>query len=260
MLYRISKWVLDLGIPISPIHLSKNKSEGAIQYLENHNELIYWSSLSENPFAIDLIKKNMDKVLFRHLCANSEGLDIVDHYHTSWYYLSSNPSIFTPDMFEYYFHANDFLVYIYVDRDEFSRNPSPHAIKLLENNIDFISWEYLSMNPSAMKLLFQYPHKIDWVTLNFNPAPEAVELLKCNPDKIVWKYFAKNPTAIQMLKENKEYITDQYIWENPAIFEIDYETMAKQRMDVLREELMMVTLHPSRIEKWLDAGLSIDDL
>ena len=50
------------------------------------------------------------------------------------------------------------------------------------------------------------------------------------------------------------------IWENPEIFEIDYEAMAKLRMDFLREELMMKTLHPSKIEKWLEAGLSIDDL
>ena len=260
MLYRISQWVLDLDIPICPIHLSKNKSEGAIQYLEKHNEWIDWISLSENPFAIHLIRKNMDKVYFRHLCANSEALDIVNHYHISWYYLSSNPSIFTPDMFEHYFDNSNYLVQIYVNRNEFSKNPSPRAIKILENNNDFISWEYLSMNPSAIKLLFQYPHKIDWLTLNFNPAPEAVELLKCNPDKIVWKYFATNPTAIHILKENKELIKDQTIWENPAIFEIDYELMAEQRMNILREELMMKTLHPSRIEKWLEEGLSIDDL
>ena len=36
--------------------------------------------------------------------------------------------------------------------------------------------------------------------------------------------------------------------------------MAKQRMDLLREELMMKTLHPSKIEKWLEAGLSIEDI
>jgi hypothetical protein len=163
-------------------------------------------------------------------------------------------------MFEHYFDNSNYLVQIYVNRNEFSKNPSPHAIKILENNIDFISWEYLSMNPSAIKLLFQYPHKIDWLTLNFNPAPEAVELLKCNPHKIVWKYFATNPTAIDILKENKELIKDQTIWENPTIFEINYELMAEQRMNILREELMMKTLHPSRIEKWLEAGLSIDDL
>jgi hypothetical protein len=30
-------------------------------------------------------------------------------------------------------------------------------------------------------------------------------------------------------------------------------------MDILREELMMKAWYPSRIEKWLDAGMDLED-
>jgi hypothetical protein len=36
--------------------------------------------------------------------------------------------------------------------------------------------------------------------------------------------------------------------------------MSEQRMSLLSEELMIKTLHPSRIQKWLDLGMNIDDL
>jgi len=56
------------------------------------------------------------------------------------------------------------------------------------------------------------------------------------------------------LEKNEEKIDWEYFSSNPSIFEIDYETMKKQMVDIYLEELMMVTLHPKRISAWLDAG------
>jgi hypothetical protein len=36
--------------------------------------------------------------------------------------------------------------------------------------------------------------------------------------------------------------------------------MKKQMVDIYFEELMMVALHPSRIQKLLDMGISIEEL
>jgi hypothetical protein len=33
----------------------------------------------------------------------------------------------------------------------------------------------------------------------------------------------------------------------------------KKRMDVIREELMMKSMHPRRLERWLELGGDIDD-
>jgi hypothetical protein len=46
---------------------------------------------------------------------------------------------------------------------------------------------------------------------------------------------------------------------NPSIFGYDYEAL-KERCHIYKEELIQITMHPSRIQKYLDMGISIDDL
>jgi len=45
---------------------------------------------------------------------------------------------------------------------------------------------------------------------------------------------------------------------NPNIFELDY-VFLKERMDILREELMMKAWHPSRVMKWVEDGYDMED-
>jgi len=42
-------------------------------------------------------------------------------------------------------------------------------------------------------------------------------------------------------------------------FELDYDAL-KKRCAIYKEELMQVALHPSRIQKILDSGISFDEL
>jgi hypothetical protein len=46
---------------------------------------------------------------------------------------------------------------------------------------------------------------------------------------------------------------------NTNIFELDYGFL-KRRMDIIREELMMKAWHPSRVMKWIEAGMDMEDL
>jgi hypothetical protein len=48
--------------------------------------------------------------------------------------------------------------------------------------------------------------------------------------------------------------------QNSAIFEPDYRMLSIERTNILREKLMEKTLHPKRIEYWLENGLTIDDI
>jgi hypothetical protein len=63
-----------------------------------------------------------------------------------------------------------------------------------------------------------------------------------------------------LLKDNQEKIDWWSISRNPSIFEkkINY-TFLKHRMDIIREELIMKTMHPRRLDKWIDMGGEIDD-
>ena len=96
------------------IGLYNNPSEGAMQLLKKNPDKILWRELSRNPFegAVQLLEQNPDKI--------------------SWYFLSANPS--------------------------------KCAMRLLENNQDKINWYQLSCNKSehAMQLLEKNPDKIDW--------------------------------------------------------------------------------------------------
>ena len=84
-------------------------------------------------------------------------------------------------------------------------------------------------------------------------------MLEKNPDKIDWYSLTINPNAIELLEKNQDKIDWYSLSENPAIFEIDYQAL-NDRCAIYKEELIQVTMHPSRIQKYLDMGISIDEL
>ena len=100
----------------------------------------------------------------------------------------------------------------------------------------------LSMNPSAMHLIYKHrlniqmlccnpaamyiisdvfkkqPHKINWNNLSLNTSPEAIEMLILNPEKINWDMLSMNPSAIHILELNQDKINWINLFVNPAIF------------------------------------------
>ena len=87
-------------------------------------------------------------------------------------------------------------------------------------------------------------------------------MLEKNHDKIDWDYLSENPNAIHLLEKNPDKI-NWYWWywlsKNPSIFELDYDAL-KERCLIYKEELIQKAFHPSRIQKYLDSGISIDEL
>ena len=70
----------------------------------------------------------------------------------------------------------------------------------------------------------------------------------------------QNKNEIHLLEKNQHKINWTQLSTNPAIFDYPYSKMSLQRTDKLREQLMMKTLHPSKILYWLENGMNIDDL
>ena len=106
----------------------------------------------------------------------------------------------------------------------------------VERNSDKLRYDVLSRNPSAIPLLLQHPEKIDWSMLSGNP--NAIPLLEKYPENIDWIMLSRNP----------------------SIIEVDYKKMANEKCAIYVEELMQVALHPYRIQKLLDKGISCCDL
>ena len=102
----------------------------------------------------------------------------------------------------------------------------------------------------------KYPQFINWYEISGNPG--AIPLIEKNLDKINWYKLSSNSEAMHILMKNIDKIDWCEISANPAIFELDY-TLLKKKMDIIREELMMKVLHPSRISKLLLSD-TIDNL
>jgi hypothetical protein len=100
--------------------------------------------------------------------------------------------------------------------------------------------------------------KLDWYRLSGNP--NAIHLLEKNQEKIVWRYLSDNPNAMHLLEKNQEKIYCNALSGNPSIFKktINYGYLY-QRMNIIREEMMMRCMHPSRLERWIEMGGDIDD-
>jgi ribosomal protein L24E len=216
----------------------------AIQLLKENPDKINWAMLSENPNAIYLLRKNPDKIDWGHLSINPNAIELLHkkskevdsngnpnrcYYGTfnkkniSIDYLGRNP-ILTPRLHDCKCPDNN--------RDPCSNynfNVSINAIYVnLYKDSDRNFWIDLSRRPNAIDLLKQYPDRIDWINLSHNSNPDALELLQQNPDKIVWQKLSKNPN----------------------IFEIDtyHYSKLKERMDIFRDELLEIAMHPNRID------------
>jgi len=113
----------------------------------------------------------------------------------------------------------------------------------------------LSINPNAIDLLKANQDQIDWNMLSTN----AIDLLKANPNKLNWYYLLRNENAIHLLEANQDKINWIRLSKNPCIFELDYNFI-KNRMNIIKEELIAKAMHPKRIQLWIDSGIDIENI
>ena len=181
-----------------------NKMSDIIYSLPIRN-LIYklnWYGLSKNPNAICILEQNLDKININHLSRNNnpDAIDILEKIMETvgWYNFSSWSSLC----------ANPHAMRIInknldkVDWNILSANPS--AIYILEKNLDKVNWFFLSSNLNAIHILEQNLDKVDWMGLSANP--NAIHLLEQNLDKVVWTVLSTNPNAIHILEQNLDKV------------------------------------------------------
>jgi hypothetical protein len=146
---------------------------------------------------------------------------------------------------------------------------NPYAIKIIKTYLHKISpssWQSLAKNPNSIPILENNLDKLTqqgWNNLCENP--NAIPLLKKNIDKINWFKLCNNKNAAEILEEHSDKIQCYSFvdYDNfsiySCIFEIDYHAIEK-RCYIYKEELMQVALHPSRIKKYLELGISVEEL
>jgi len=263
-------------------------NENSLSIFKKFPNLIDWGWYSMNPNGIEIIEKNLDKVNWSSLCSNPNAIHIIEKYidKISWSSISENINGY--NIIEKNIDKIDFT-YLTFNKNPNIIPLLEYKIKNIEeninNNIDRLKnsnllhnmFELLSYNENAVKLLRKYNDKINWSNLSLNQSDEAIELLEENIDKINWSNLSKNENlkAIKLLEknickidwykilQNKSAIEliEKYFHEipsinksvlilNPSIFELDYNFI-KQRMNIIRQELLIKVLNPNRISKFL---------
>lgn len=258
-----------------------NQNINALDYLSEHFELFDLYYIVQNPsyniLPIHLLYPNIYPYIFINTRPGIENiLKNLDYSRQDWIYMCENPRCI--EIIE----KNPKYPYVW---GALSKNPK--AIPLLLKNIEHIDWCNLCLNPckEAIDLLMQYPENIDWLIISSNPY--AIDLLRKNPDKInywglcwnenaidliekymsnenntaiSWIGLSQNKNAIHILEKNQNKIDWCQFSINPSIFEYNYKRLTVERINILREELMQKTLHPSKIQYWLENGMCIEDL
>jgi len=201
-----------------------------------------FTNMCSNPFCISIIEKNIHNyyVSIILLALNKNAIPLIRKY------INPENKNNLIDKCDIYFWKN------------ICRNESPDAIKLLEENPDKIDWDVLSSNPAAIKLLEKNKGQINYWYLSANSA--AIHLIEEKIEMANWMCLSKNPNAMHILKQNQDKIEWYVFSENTSIFEQDYKEMSVKRSNILREELMKKALHPTKIEYWLENGMSIEDI
>jgi hypothetical protein len=65
---------------------------------------------------------------------------------------------------------------------------------------------------------------------------------------------------MDLLNKNIDKIWWEGLSKNPSIFELEYDYDAlKERCHIYMQELIQKTLHPNKIQKYIDLELDIDD-
>lgn len=199
---------------------------------------IDWDTLTDNPKAIPLIEKNLDKLTtagWHLLTYNEKAIHIIDKNRAQIrdpYAFSCNPNAYLliddiniahwPN-FSRYCNNVEFLEK-HIDKlnwDEVSANP--YAIPIIEKNLDKVNWSRLCENKNAISILEK---NLDKITIDICTNENALKLIEqiilpnlgeyLHEDfQIIWCYLSGNPSAIHILEKNLDYLSWSELSTNP---------------------------------------------
>lgn len=243
---------------------SENDHPDVLQYLIDHQ--IEITEFINQPFAISYVEEHLDEIFDKlnwpllNYNTDPKAISILEKYpqKINWEKLSSNESaihLLEKNLrgIEFDSNGNPFQGRCKIDWDGISCNPD--AYDIIVQNLNKINWTWISSNtnPQILSLLKNRVDKIHWLNLSENP--NAIFLLEEHVDNIHWEALSTNHNASHILEKNIDKIVWQYFSENESMFELDYDFL-KERMDIIRMELMAKAWHPDRFQDWC---ISVDE-
>lgn len=240
-----------------------------------------WKMLVKNPSALGIFQRNMDKFMSLNPCTNPNPLvfemieqtgneefinKLFNHCYLSTYSGASNLIL-----------AN----LTKVNWSQLSSNSSDVSIQILMANQEKINFSQLSFNthPGAINLLMENPDSIDLNAFLQNPSilynqcaisyvEAKIAQINSNPDEDAqyWattrmlQFLGENPNCIPLLEKllgtgkisqdtlynavagRNQRTIREFMKTHSSMFDLDYQAMSKNRMDIIREELLIKTL------------------
>ncbi len=217
--------VSDSNLCANPHPAAMNMIEARIPYLRD----VDWETLSGNPAAGHILKRNVDRI--------------------DWWMLSKNPCDDALDLLE----ANMDLV----DWGQFSRNTNPRAIRILAANLEKVEWWSLSGNPAAAGILRANLDRVFWGEVIANSG--AMDIIEANMDRVVWDNFCQNenPRAIEILSRNMDRVNWHHLSRNPNAIKILSENEDKIVWHILIMNRNAGELMDKNIDK-INQGMQIE--
>jgi len=275
------KWIFKPWLrSIDYSSLSSNTHPHAVEFLEDHPDLICWFSFSSNPAAIDVLLRNPDKIKWNQFNYNptAKAVEFLKEHpeRINWDNLSMNPaavellaanrdkivldSLFRNSAAMWLIkkmrpkRLNAKLVYA------LSGNHSAEAVRILRANFGKLKnrFDLLVKNPFAADLIMENFDKLDPVCkqiMVLNTNPRIISVIKGFNLTDTIQRIADNPAveAFEVIEGMKEAYIERdwamrYLWRNPNIFEMSYGLM-KAANKAVREELTDVVMHPDWIAR-----------
>jgi hypothetical protein len=218
----------------------------AVEMLARHPEKIMWNKFVENPNAIHIIDKHFDlcfqslnKYGKQALLKHPNFVHLIEKYQQKIIdellfieCISAVLEINKPE----YFHLFEKYLEKY-----------PEKIEEMQNTPYSCFWRGLCQNPYAIDIIEENLHKIPhygWASLAKNE--NAIHLIEKNPDKlnyigldsncrysyVCWDNLSENPAAISFLKKNIDKISWEHLMKNPNAMQI-YEDYPEKMWDHL---------------------------
>jgi hypothetical protein len=234
----------------------------AIHVIEDNIDLCFSSldwkgrvDLLRHPNFIHIIKENNDKIIDKLLCNNCLSI------------LVKKKDPIYINLFDQYMKKYPEKIkngtYLWDDLCE-----NPIAVYIIEQNLHRLThylWQLLATNINATHIVEKNLDKLDeWGWRNLSENPNAIHILEKNRDKINWHSLSANPNSIIIFEKFPEKITSYSFIDyenfsiNSCIFELDKDAIRK-RCSIYKEELIAYALHPSRINNYLQQGISIGE-
>lgn len=252
-----SKWSEEDHIKFAEAHPDRGNwiflsaCSKAIHLLEKYPDKICWASFCKNlhPKAILYLQKNMDRIWWDCLSENPNAMSLLEQFpeNINWFYLSENPGALS------LLRSNPHKIYWF----KLCRNPKAHLLnELLEENIKNLHWDLVLENKGLVSFIKKHPDKIDWEKIILWDMEDPFWIVETYKEFIDVRKLPKASSCFPYYSD--KYVSQQDIWTDPRIFEID-RTILQNRINVIREELMALNFTPERISKWKEDGLNLVD-